>query len=136
MFKLATSLGQVALLFVGVDAAPAPATEVVLRAATPPTALPQKATVDDLKWQPVMDFDSDGCYNVPAIDAQGNIVKGLDNKWTGLSSDCRDESDLDNNNVYSRQRCNGEWCVYLYDYYFEKDVSIPYSPDPGHRHDW
>jgi hypothetical protein len=45
-------------------------------------------------------------------------------------------SDLNNNNVYSRQRCNNGWCIYMYGYYFEKDVAIPSFWDPGHRHDW
>lgn len=103
----------------------------------PPTALPQRATANDLRWQPSLDFDTDGCYNVPAIDAAGNIAQGLPHSWTGLSSNCRDASDLDNNNVYARQRCNANgWCIYLYDYYFEKDVAIPDFADPGHTHDW
>ncbi len=51
--------------------------------------------------------------------------------------DCRDESDLDNNNVYVRTRCNNGWCAYLYDYYFEKDVAVQHVIDAGgHRHDW
>lgn len=38
-----------------------------------------------------------------------------------------------NTNVNSsRQRCNNNWCVYVYDYYFEKDA----SGTGGHRHDW
>ncbi|KAI0841621.1 secreted protein [Hypoxylon sp. FL0890] len=103
----------------------------------PPKALPEKATAGDKKWQPAMDFDTDGCYNVPAIDADGNINPGLDHENTGLATDCHDPSDLANNNVYSRARCNNGWCAYLYDYYFEKDVAIPYVPfDPGHRNDW
>ncbi|KAB5582999.1 necrosis inducing protein-domain-containing protein [Coniochaeta sp. 2T2.1] len=106
------------------------------RAASPPTALPQKATANDLRWQPSMDFDTDGCYNVPAISAQGAIAQGLPHNWVGLSQDCRDLSDLDNNNVYSRQRCNNGWCAYLYDYYFEKDVAIANFLDVGHTHDW
>ncbi|KAK4148670.1 necrosis inducing protein-domain-containing protein [Chaetomidium leptoderma] len=122
-------------------AAVAPATlaapsSLLPRAATPPTALPQRATANDLRWQPSLDFDTDGCYNVPAIDAQGNIVQGLPHQFTGLSSNCRDLSDLDNNNVYSRQRCNNGWCIYLYGYYFEKDVSIANFLDTGHTHDW
>lgn len=109
---------------------------VRLLAINPPTALPQRATPDDLRWQPTLDFDTDGCYNVPAIDAAGTPAQGLPHSWVGLSSDCRDASDLDNNNVYSRQRCNGEWCAYLYGYYFEKDVAVPDFLDPGHTHDW
>lgn len=114
----------------------APPAIISYRAAAPPTALPQRATANDLKWQPSLDFDTDGCYNVPAIDAQGNIVEGLPHNWTGYSSNCRDLSDLDNNNVYSRQRCNNGWCIYLYGYYFEKDVAIANFIDPGHTHDW
>lgn len=105
-------------------------------AAAPPTALPQRATANDLRWQPVMDFDTDGCYNVPAIEASGRIAEGLEHNWVGLSEDCRDESDLRNNNVYSRQRCNNGWCAYVYGYYFEKDVALANFLDPGHRHDW
>ncbi|KAK0713723.1 necrosis inducing protein-domain-containing protein [Lasiosphaeria miniovina] len=106
------------------------------RAVNPPTALPQRATANDLRWQPSLDFDTDGCYNVPAIDASGNIVQGLPHQFVGTSSDCHDLSDLQNNNVYSRQRCNNGWCIYIYDYYFEKDVAVPYFIDVGHTHDW
>lgn len=106
-------------------------------AVNPPTALPQAATANDLRWQPSLDFDTDGCYNVPAIGADGTIAQGLPHNFVSPSSDCRDPSDMDNNNVYSRQRCNANgWCIYLYDYYFEKDVAIPYLLDVGHTHDW
>ena len=44
----------------------------------PPSALPPNASDDELKWQPSMDFDRDGCYNTPAIDADGNVAEGLD----------------------------------------------------------
>ncbi|KAJ9137117.1 NPP1-domain-containing protein [Pleurostoma richardsiae] len=114
------------------DASPA----LARRVADPPSALPQNATEDDLHWQPSLDFDKNGCYNVPAIDADGNVAKGLPHSWVDTASDCRDPSDLDNNNVYSRSRCNRGWCVYMYDYYFEKDVATPYSADTGHTHDW
>jgi hypothetical protein len=106
------------------------------RAVNPPTALPQKATANDLRWQPSLDFDTDGCYNVPAISAKGDIAQGLPHDWVGLAQDCHDLSDLNNNNVYSRQRCNNGWCAYLYDYYFEKDVALANFIDPGHTHDW
>jgi len=76
------------------------------------------------------------CYNVPAIDAEGKVSQGLPHNFVGTSDNCRSLSDLRNNNVYSRQRCNNGWCVYLYDYYFEKDVAIPYFVDIGHTHDW
>ncbi|KAI5860011.1 secreted protein [Durotheca rogersii] len=108
-----------------------------LVARDPPQALAERATANDKKWQPAMDFDTDGCYNTPAIDANGNINPGLPHNNAGLSSGCRDASDLSNNNVYSRARCNNGWCAYMYDYYFEKDVAIANFPlDLGHTHDW
>lgn len=127
----ATALPQTTAL-----AIPTPHFLLSQRAATPPTALPQNATTLDLLYQPALDFDTDGCYNVPAISGSGVIVSGLPHHFTGLSSNCRDASDLDNNNVYSRQRCNSGWCIYLYGYYFEKDVAIPNFIDTGHTHDW
>ncbi|MFF4247064.1 NPP1 family protein [Streptomyces sp. NPDC001822] len=105
-------------------------------AAEPPRALPQNATANDLKWAPDVDYDTDGCYNVPAIGPDGTIAQGLEHNNTTTSSDCRDQSDLDNTNAYSRQRCNMGWCVYLYDYYFEKDVAVENVADVGHTHDW
>ncbi|MFI8004252.1 NPP1 family protein [Streptomyces sp. NPDC086010] len=102
----------------------------------PPRALPQNATVNDLKWAPVTDYDMDGCYNVPAIGPDGAVAQGLPHDYTKTSSDCRDQSDLDNTNAYSRQRCNLGWCVYLYDYYFEKDVAVESVVDTGHTNDW
>jgi lysophospholipase L1-like esterase len=110
----------------------------------PPTALPQNATDADLKWQPGLDYDSNGCYNVPAIGptATGGldpayISYGLDHNNTTSSLYCHDKRDLDNTNAYSRQRCNNGWCVYLYDYYFEKDVAVEHVVDAGgHVHDW
>lgn len=109
-----------------------------LVARDPPKALPKKATANDLKFQPAMDFDTDGCYNTPAIGPDGTINPGLDAKNTGVASDCHDLSDLQNNNVYSRARCNNGWCAYVYDYYFEKDVVLPNFPfdGVGHRNDW
>ncbi|EGS19453.1 uncharacterized protein CTHT_0049140 [Thermochaetoides thermophila DSM 1495] len=106
------------------------------RAPSPPTALPQNATLADLQWQPSLDFDTDGCYNVPAIGPDGTIAQGLPHHFTGYATDCRDASDLDNNNVYVRNRCNSGWCIHLYGYYFEKDVAIKNFLDTGHTHDW
>ncbi|RWA07291.1 hypothetical protein EKO27_g7812 [Xylaria grammica] len=127
-----TATGLALLMATAVDALP-----FKLETRDPPQALPKKATTNDLKFQPAMDFDTDGCYNTPAIGPDGTINPGLDNKNTGLSSSCRDLSDLQNNNVYSRARCNNGWCAYVYDYYFEKDVVLPYLPfDVGHRNDW
>ncbi|KAK1830473.1 necrosis inducing protein-domain-containing protein [Podospora conica] len=105
---------------------------------SPPQALPQNAPALDLRFQPVLDFDTDGCYNVPAVSATGALVQGLPHNFVSYSSNCRDASDLDNNNVYSRTRCNPNgWCVHLYDYYFEKDVATAWFLDVGgHTHDW
>ncbi|MFF3257229.1 NPP1 family protein [Actinacidiphila glaucinigra] len=103
----------------------------------PPRALPQNATENDLKWAPAVDYDTNSCYNVPAIGPDGTISQGLDHNNTTSSAYCRDQSDLDNTNAYSRQRCNFAWCVYLYDYYFEKDVAVENVADAGgHVHDW
>ncbi|MCX5174406.1 NPP1 family protein [Streptomyces virginiae] len=103
----------------------------------PLRALPQNATDNDAKWQPALDYDTDGCYNVSAIGPDGTIAQGLDRNGTSAPADCRDQSDLDNSNAYARQRCNSGWCVYLYDYYFEKDVAVEHWPDAGgHVHDW
>ena len=39
--------------------------------------------------------------------------------------------------AYARSSCNNDWCGYIYDYYFEKDVGIEHFADPvGHRNDW
>lgn len=114
-----------------------PASPAMAADPAPPRALPQNATEADLKWQPALDYDTNGCYNVPAIGPDGQIAEGLDNHNTTSSHLCRDKADLDNTNAYSRQRCNSGWCVYLYDYYFEKDVAVEHVSDPsGHRHDW
>jgi len=103
----------------------------------PPVGLAQSASEAELRWQPSLDFDTDGCYNTPAIDAAGNVAEGLDHNYTGGADGCRDASDLDNNNVYVRTRCNNNWCAHVYDYYFEKDVAVQHVIDAGgHRHDW
>lgn len=105
----------------------------------PPHMLSPNASSEALRWQPSMDFDTDSCYNVPAIDAAGNVCPGLTNEGTGNIDGCRDQSDLENNNVYVRVRCNNGWCAYVYDYYFEKDVRRPHvagSGAGGHRHEW
>ncbi|MET8462818.1 NPP1 family protein [Micromonospora zamorensis] len=108
-----------------------PASPAAAANGNPPTALPEHATEADLKWQPVLSYDGNSCYNVPAIGQNGNnpeLAEGLDENG---NDSCRDEADLRNTNTYSRQRCNSGWCAYLYDYYFEKDFGTG-----GHRHDW
>ncbi|KAL2212719.1 NPP1-domain-containing protein [Sarocladium strictum] len=76
-----------------------------------------------------MDYDKDSCYNVPAIDQNGNVDQGLDP--SNGSNGCRDLNRLNAAQSYSRGRCNHGWCVYVYAYYFEKDVGTG-----GHRYDW
>ncbi|KAI1283281.1 secreted protein [Xylaria sp. FL0933] len=101
----------------------------------PPMALPGCATDADRKWQPAMDFDTDGCYNTPAIGPDGTLNPGLD-CGGAKNGHCRDLSDLQNNNVYSRARCNNGWCGFIYGYYFEKDQSVDGSCGVGHKNDW
>ncbi|KAK4446289.1 necrosis inducing protein-domain-containing protein [Podospora aff. communis PSN243] len=106
----------------------------ITRRAYVPAPLPLNAPLSELNTQPSLDFDKDSCYNVAAIGPDGTFAEGM--KPSGaFSGGCRDESDLDNSNVYSRSRCNGDWCVTIYDYYFEKDTSQT-SGVGGHRHDW
>ncbi|MGW4796216.1 NPP1 family protein [Nonomuraea sp. NPDC004297] len=111
-----------------------------------PAALTPVGTVPvpDRKWQPALDFDTDSCYNVPAIWANGKINPGLPVNAGTLTSDCRNRNRLGATNVYSRAKCNNGWCAYMYAYYFQKDMSANpvYNPltgltnGSGHRHDW
>jgi hypothetical protein len=103
--------------------------------AAPPPALPTNADAQEQRFQPVYDYDKDGCYSTPAIDANGNLNGGL-NPTGALNGNCRDQSDLDNTNGYSRAKCNNGWCAIMYDLYFEKDQALAGSSIGGHRHDW
>lgn len=78
-----------------------------------PKALPESVPADHIKWQPVLDYDTDSCYNVPSIDAQGNTNPGLSSEHTTNTDGCRKPEFLDNQNVYSRRRCNNGWCAYM-----------------------
>ncbi|KAL8334448.1 hypothetical protein RB598_008954 [Gaeumannomyces tritici] len=103
-------------------------------------ALPVRALAIEHKFQPVLDFDKDGCYYTSAIDPNGNRNPGL-GPGQGvppncLRSTCRDPNRLQNSNVYSRARCNNGWCAIMYEYYFEKDQVVCGSFVGGHRHDW
>jgi hypothetical protein len=102
--------------------------------ADPPRALPASHAAADGKWQPAFDYDGDGCYPTPAIGPDGTIAPGLNNSGA-LNGNCRDASDLDNTNSYSRSKCDNGWCAYLYDLYFEKDQAVPGWDCCGHRHD-
>ncbi|TDC82554.1 hypothetical protein E1193_11510 [Micromonospora sp. KC606] len=102
--------------------------------ATTHARLPGNADAAERKWQPAYDYDTDGCYPAPAVGPDGTLNGGL--KPTGsLTGQCRDRSDLDNANGYSRHACNNGWCAYAYALYFEKDQLLA-NVRSGHRHDW
>ncbi|MFG2874567.1 NPP1 family protein [Streptomyces sp. NPDC048337] len=103
--------------------------------AAPPPALPSQADAIELAFQPAYDYDTDGCYPTPAIGPTGVLNGGL-NPTGALNGNCRDASDLDNTNGYSRWTCNNGWCAVIYALYFEKDQAIPGISVGGHRHDW
>ncbi|KAJ2902266.1 hypothetical protein MKZ38_000807 [Zalerion maritima] len=101
----------------------------------PPAALPIKASLLELTFQPAFDYDKDGCYPTPGIGVDGRIAPGLPLDGT-ISSGCRDEPRLADTNSYSRYKCNGSWCGIIYTLYFEKD-QVSWGPGSGgHRHDW
>lgn len=97
--------------------------------------LPSRAVPIDLKYQPVMDFDKDSCYNTAAVDVNGDVNNGL-NPSTSGTKDCRNVLRLMRNNVYSRHMCNRGWCAIIYAYYFEMDSVDLVVGNAGHRHDW
>ena len=103
--------------------------------AAPPSALPANAEAAEKTYQPAFDYDTDGCYSSAAIGPDGTVNPGL-NPTGALNGNCRDASDLDNTNAYSRYKCNNGWCAYLYGLYFEKDQALPGVSLGGHRHDW
>ncbi|KAK0739464.1 necrosis inducing protein [Apiosordaria backusii] len=83
-----------------------------------------------IDFQPVIDYDKDGCYSTAAIDRNGQTVNdGLEPFRAG---DCRKDR-LSHSQTYVRKRCNHYWCAYLYGYYFEKDEGFLGG---SHRHDW
>lgn len=98
-------------------------------------ALPEGHDEIEGKFQPYLDFDTDGCYNTAAISPDGTCNPG--HKATGTpQGDCRDPHQLQNSNVYSRRRCNNGICAVMYENYFEKDQAVSGSFLGGHRHDW
>ncbi|KAF9772956.1 hypothetical protein IL306_009294 [Fusarium sp. DS 682] len=89
----------------------------------------------EFKFQPLVDFDTDSCYNVPAIDPDGNISEGLEPNID--VSECRQASTLDNSNVYVRGRCNRGWCAFVYAYFFQMDFAEGGAFTKwNHRYDW
>lgn len=103
--------------------------------ADPPSALPANASELENTFLPAYDYDTDGCYATPAIGPDGTIAPGLD-LGGDVNGNCRDESDLDNSNIYSRSKCNNDWCAIMYASYFEKDQVSYGGGSAGHRHDW
>ncbi|MFT2712398.1 NPP1 family protein [Clavibacter sp. Sh2126] len=105
--------------------------------ADPPSAIPAAATEDDARWQPATDYDGEGCYPTPAMDAAGTPAEGL-SLGGANNGNCRDQSDLDNVNSYARTTCVADgWCAHAYAYYFEKDQRAEgvAGDGNGHRHD-
>jgi len=76
------------------------------------SGIPTKADPLEYKFQPVMDFDTDSCYSTAAIDINGKTNPGLGGGKCP-TSDCRNRNRLENNNVYSRKRCNNGWCAIM-----------------------
>lgn len=103
--------------------------------AEPPGALPTSASELEKRFQPAYDYDKDGCYATPAIGPDGTLNGGLA-IGGAENGQCRDASDLDNTNVYSRSKCSNDWCAVLYASYFEKDQAALGGGAAGHRHDW
>lgn len=83
-------------------------------------ALPASSASDEARYQPILDFDTDGCYYTSAIDINGRTNPGLPIQGN-INEPCRQPNRLQSSNVYSRKRCNNGWCAYMYEYYFEKD---------------
>jgi necrosis inducing protein (NPP1) len=103
--------------------------------ADPPGSIPQNADGYEQSFSPAYDYDTDGCYAVPAIGANGTLNPGL-NTTGAVNGSCRDQSDLDNSQTYSRDKCNNGWCAIIYASYFEKDQAVDGSGLGGHRHDF
>lgn len=97
--------------------------------------LPEGSDPLEVRLQPLLDFDKDGCYNTAAIDPSGRTNPGKAATGTPEGK-CRDRAQLDNSNTYSRKRCNNGYCAIMYEYYFEKDQAALGTYGSGHRHDW
>lgn len=122
---LQLSAAKAALFFAFISMATASLTGVI----TNPLI---SGTEGALKWQPVLDWDKDVCYQTSAIDTNGNINPGLDPRIS--VGECRDQSRQYNCNTYAREHCNHGWCVYMYGYYSEMDRAV--LDAGGHRHEW
>jgi hypothetical protein len=115
-----------------------PALYLGVQAAFVPDTIPQRAPQADLRYQPALDFDTNGCYNVAVVGINAERAEGLPTRgiWPP-QKDCREAWMLNKQNVYSRQRCNNGVCVHMYAYYFQKDTSgTSFIDAGGHTHDW
>ncbi|GAA3820636.1 NPP1 family protein [Streptomyces phyllanthi] len=97
------------------------------------TPLPANATAFQRAFEPVYDYDTDSCYPAAAVDGNGNLNGGL-NPSGSVTGGCRTANHLNNDNSYSRPKCNQGWCGIIYATYFEKDQATALGG--GHRHDW
>lgn len=100
-------------------------------------ALPSKISI--LGYEPIFDFDGDGCYPAAGISRAGNQNPGL--KTSGaVNGHCHDAGFLDTSNTLHRYACingsGGTYCAQVYDMYFEKDQAVAGSGLGGHKHDW
>ena len=98
------------------------------------TALPQNADGLEQTYSPAYDFDTDGCYSTAAIGTDGTLNPGLP-LGGAVNGNCHDMAQLNNDNTYSREKCNNDWCAVMYASYFEKDQDTDVLPI-GHTHDW
>lgn len=98
------------------------------------TPLPANATSFQRNFQPLFDYDGDGCLPVAAIDSSGQLNGGLRDSGP-VTGQCR-ENHLGKANTYSRAKCDNGWCAISYALYFEKDMSCAGCTPTSHRHDW
>jgi hypothetical protein len=94
----------------------------------PVAPLPQLTTALDKRFQPAIDFDTDVCFNVPAVDASGRISPAASTYATRPPASCRSASYRAQSNVYARSRCNNGYCGRVYSYFWQSDFS--------HAYDW
>lgn len=100
-------------------------------------ALPSKVSIQG--YEPLFDFDGDGCYPAAGISRNGQQNPGL--KTSGaINGSCHDAGFLDISNTLHRYACiqsgANNFCAHIYDMYFEKDQAVHGSGLGGHRHDW
>jgi hypothetical protein len=98
-------------------------------------------TAEGTQLAPVFDFDTDSCYPSPAVFNDGRVNPGLEEQASGVTSGCRDASQLENSNTYYRKAAITEngvvFAVHMYALYFMKDKLIDAAVDAAaHRHDW